>query len=154
VITLWALSGKRCATHGVVDLLGDVGCMITDTLDAFGAKKKIDANADVADILHHVREEFAEYRVVHCVDILVFVPYGKRFLDIALCQSFEHVPELRLHQFAHQCDKQRGGRAIQGARYVQLSELVGCRYGYAQLSRRLKNSLFFRNKPSTPWRLA
>ena len=40
---------------------------IADPLEILGAKQEMRTHVDVAQVLHHVSEEFAEDRVVHSV---------------------------------------------------------------------------------------
>ena len=51
--------------------LGDVGGVVAHLLDVLGAKKEVNANADIARIFHHVGEQLAEQRVVDGDDFLV-----------------------------------------------------------------------------------
>ena len=51
--------------------LGDVGGVVADPLDVLGAEQQMRAEPDVARILHHVGQQFAEQRGADGVDLLV-----------------------------------------------------------------------------------
>ena len=46
------------AFNDVNNELGDIICMVTNTLNGFGEEKQIKAGGDHAGIFHHVRNQF------------------------------------------------------------------------------------------------
>ena len=79
----------------VVDGLGDVGGVIAHALDVLGAEQQVDAEGDVARILHHVGQELAEQRGAHGVDLLVAAPHLHRLAESRAGIGVEHLLELR-----------------------------------------------------------
>ncbi len=59
------------------------------------------AEADIARVLHHVREQLPEQGVVHGVDLLVVAPHGERLVGVAFHVAVEHVLELAERQVGH-----------------------------------------------------
>src|SRR5260370_26168157 len=54
--------------------LRDIGGVVADPFDVFGAEHQMDAERDVARIFHHVGQEFAEQSGTDGVDFLVALP--------------------------------------------------------------------------------
>src|SRR5215475_14796494 len=74
-VSLGTFIRQRAAFDHIIDGLRDVSRVVTHALYILGAEQQVDTNADVAWILHHVGEEFAEQRVVHRIDLLIAAPY-------------------------------------------------------------------------------
>jgi hypothetical protein len=64
----------------------------------------MDAEGDVARILHHISQQLAEQRRTDGVDLLVAVPHRQRFLDVMAGVAVEHLLELAEDHGAHMLD--------------------------------------------------
>ena len=75
--------------------------MVAHAFDVLGAEHQMNAQRDVARILHHVGQEFAEQSGAERVDLFIAVPHHQRRGKIAARIGVEHLLEQRGNQLGH-----------------------------------------------------
>src|SRR6185437_16909502 len=126
-VALRALFGDRSALDNVVDRLGDVGGVVAHPLDVLSAEHQVDAEGNVPRILHHIGEQFAEYRGADRVDLFVVTPHRNGFADVTASIGVQHLLELTEYHVGHVLDaaNELGRRELAIKRNHALGDILG-----------------------------
>mmetsp|Transcript_29355 Transcript_29355/g.57173 ORF Transcript_29355/g.57173 Transcript_29355/m.57173 type:complete len:230 (-) Transcript_29355:9504-10193(-) len=89
------------------DLFGNRGHVIAHAFDVFGNEMEVHTGGDIARILHHEGQEFAEQRVIHLIDFSVPVDHVlcqfRVTRDIGIKRVLEHPFDLFGHAAQRPC---------------------------------------------------